>query len=295
MGIIHTMSEKRDAQMPPGMKNEIRAVLAYAIKDPEFRASLFADPVSACKDAGCDDATAQGFRDFTPDHFYQYVGQLTAHLLLPARIGKQFTIVPDWLEVPFVEDRKIIRLNQNLTGASISSEGISINAGLAFGNGWHPTTSLCIQALEQVLQPGDTFLDLGTGSGVLAIAASKLGAGKVYALDIDFDAVQIARQNAGINRLNSRAKFICGPWQAAAGFRSTPFDLIAANLITPIIIEVLTHGLTGILKKGGTLILSGVRSNKLPIVIETASQSGCRVVRKGTYGRWAALILCRET
>ncbi|NPB07195.1 MAG: methyltransferase [Aquificae bacterium] len=129
---------------------------------------------------------------------------------------------------------------------------IKVKPGMAFGTGLHPTTRLCLELLSRRLKKGDRVLDLGTGSGVLAVAAKLLGAGEVLALDVSPEAVRECKENARINRV----KITCleGSLERAEGV----FDLVLANLELPIFENLLSR----LLEKGSRFILSGVYGKK---------------------------------
>ncbi len=136
----------------------------------------------------------------------------------PVQISDTFTIVPTWEEyTPASPDEKIIELDP----------------GMAFGTGTHPTTTMCIRALEKTVQPGDTVIDVGTGSGVLSIAAAKLGASSVQAYDLDPVAVESAEMNVRLNKTDDIVSV--GQNSLLEGIEG-PVDLIVANLLAEIIL-----------------------------------------------------------
>ncbi|MBM3460451.1 MAG: methyltransferase domain-containing protein [Armatimonadetes bacterium] len=130
---------------------------------------------------------------------------------------------------------------------------IVIEPKMAFGTGWHESTRLALQALERVVRPGDRVLDLGTGSGVLSIAAAKLGA-RCLAVDIDPVALDNARENLALNGVADRVEVVCGSLDAV---REAGFDGIVANIQTNVLVPLLGD-LRGRLRRGGRLLLSGI-------------------------------------
>jgi ribosomal protein L11 methyltransferase len=210
------------------------------------------------------------------------------------RVGKRTIIVPSWLEYQPQPDDIVLLLDP----------------GMAFGTGLHPTTRLCLNLLEQLVQPGQDVLDLGTGSGILAIAAAKLGAGRVLALDNDPIAVRVAQENIDRNRVGNTvtvAEGSLGVGQAMGHWLSgdfgppepdpalhenglqTTFDLIAANLIARVLIA-LAPDLATALKPGGLLISSGIIDVKEEEVAAAFTAAGLQPIARHVEGEWVALV-----
>jgi ribosomal protein L11 methyltransferase len=153
----------------------------------------------------------------------------------PVLVGGRFFLVPVWRDEPTPEGR--IR--------------IEIDSGMACGTGWHPATQLALEAMERSLRPGDTVFDLGTGSGILSVAAARLGAGQIVACDIDGQAVALAAQRLRADGIE--AALFTGSARAVA---SGSVDLVVANINAEAILQLLTE-ITRVLKPGGRAILSG--------------------------------------
>ncbi len=191
--------------------------------------------------------------------------------LKPMEIGRRIFVCPEWRDDPTPPGR--IR--------------IVVNAGLAFGTGAHETTRLCLEAIERHLQPGMTVVDVGTGSGILAEAAAKLGAGAVYANDNDPEAVAVARENfskAGVDVSVSLG--------SAGDFPGNLADLIVAN-ITPAWIADLAPEWVRVLKPGGLAILSGFEASDIARVSAALESAGARL--SGEFGEheWRMLEATR--
>lgn len=146
---------------------------------------------------------------------------------------------------------------------------VTIDPGPAFGTGHHTTTQMCLEAVERYLKPGARVLDLGTGSGILAIAAARLGAGRVVALDTDPVAVRAALANARVNRVLSRVSVRPG----TLGDRLRPFDLLLANISSQAIIE-LARPLAGAACRGAVLAASGFLAESLEAVQQALGAAG---------------------
>lgn len=156
----------------------------------------------------------------------------------PFPVGKRLYLAPEWDESPTPPGR--LRL--------------VVHPGQALGTGAHPATRLCLEALDARLQPGHTLLDVGTGSGILAIAAALLGAGRVVALDVDPVAVRVAGENARANGVEGRVRVRRGE---VADEPDAAYDLVLAN-ITAGVLRELAPDLARVLRPEGTLALSGI-------------------------------------
>lgn len=172
--------------------------------------------------------------------------RLTQSQFGPIQVGSRIWIVPSW----HTDDPDIPAI---ASGASPGGEGpirIQLDPGLAFGTGSHPTTHLCLAWLADHLRAGDTVLDYGCGSGILAIAAKMLGAGDTHAVDIDEQAVQSTRYNAQVNRVRLEARL-------PDHTDSTQAGVVVANILSNPL-KVLAPMLANRVRPGGWLVLSGV-------------------------------------
>jgi len=189
-------------------------------------------------------------------------------------IGKRLVIKPTWLEVDF--------------NASQDDIVIEIDPGIAFGTGYHPTTNACLQAMEQHIAPGMTVLDLGTGSGILTIAAIKLGAGLVTALDIDSQAVTAARRN--FRRLGINKQVRLG--QGSVPHPTAPacdFDLAVANISARGVADRCPFILTA-LKPGALFIASGLLNTQKEEVAAVVEPLGFSLISEWPQEEWTTLI-----
>jgi len=189
-------------------------------------------------------------------------------------IGKRLVIKPTWLEVEF--------------NASQDDIVIEIDPGIAFGTGYHPTTDTCLQAMEQHIAPGMTVLDLGTGSGILTIAAIKLGAGLVTALDIDSQAVTAARRNfkrLGINKQVRLGQGSVPHPTAPAG----DFDLAVANISARGVADRCPFILTA-LKPGALFIASGLLNTQKEEVAAVVEPLGFSLISEWPQEEWTTLL-----
>ncbi|MFH1155597.1 MAG: 50S ribosomal protein L11 methyltransferase [Pseudomonadota bacterium] len=168
---------------------------------------------------------------------------------------------------------------------------IELDPGMAFGTGTHPTTSMCVALIEQCMVPGCDFLDVGTGSGILMIAAAKLGAGFMDGIDTDEVAVQVARDNLEKNRIPASNYRLC---QSTLD-RLDPdvprqYDLIAANILAEVILAILPD-IHRRLKPAGTAVLSGIIREKMDDVKQGAIANGMIVTGVQTQGEWVAMTV----
>ncbi len=164
---------------------------------------------------------------------------------------------------------------------------VELDPGAAFGTGQHATTSLCIRALEDLVRPGMTVFDVGTGSGVLAIVAAKLGAKRVEAVDFDTVAVRVARENV---RQNGAEDVVHTERSDLLKSVAGEADLIIANIIADIIVRLFGE-VKGSLAAGGTMLLSGIIEDRLADVVEAAGRHGFSVEKIEQEKGWAAVIV----
>jgi ribosomal protein L11 methyltransferase len=166
---------------------------------------------------------------------------------------------------------------------------IELDPGTAFGIGKHPSTQLCMQALEEEMAAGDHVLDVGIGAGVLATAAALLGARSVDGVDIDPAAIRSTRANAernGVGRIVHVALGSIGPDGPFQG----PFDLVIANIIAHVLVE-LARDLARAVAPGGTLILGGIIDDKEALVHAAFATENLTLVRRMTSEDWVTLVL----
>jgi ribosomal protein L11 methyltransferase len=192
----------------------------------------------------------------------------------PVKISERFTIVPTWEEYTPVSTDELI---------------IELDPGMAFGTGTHPTTVMCLQALEKVVTDGDTVIDVGTGSGVLSIAAAMLGAKKVHALDLDEVAVRSARENIEHNKVQNIVKVYQGNLLDTVTGQA---DVVVANILAEIIMTF-TDDAFSIVKPGGLFVTSGIISAKKDDVKTALEDSGFIIEEVLMMEDWVAIIARR--
>nr|WP_301285922.1 50S ribosomal protein L11 methyltransferase [Lysinibacillus endophyticus] len=192
----------------------------------------------------------------------------------PVKISERFTIVPTW---------------EDYTPVNTDELMIELDPGMAFGTGTHPTTVMCLQALEKVVKPDDVVVDVGTGSGVLAIAAAMLGAKKVHALDLDEVAVKSARENIELNKVQHIAEVFHGNLLETV---SDPADVVVANILAEIIMTF-TDDAFSIVKPGGLYVTSGIIGAKKEDVKSALINSGFVIEEVLMMEDWVAIIARR--
>jgi ribosomal protein L11 methyltransferase len=193
----------------------------------------------------------------------------------PIPVGRSLLVLPAWMGPP--------------QGGRVA---IRMEPGMAFGTGTHPTTRLCLQAMEDLLRPGHQVLDLGCGSGILAIAAAKLGAARVVALDIDPLAVQAARQNSALNQVQHRVEASRGSLDGLLE-RDHParFDLVLANILAPTLQKLLQGGMAKVVRPGGWAVLSGVLDHQVASLVACAQEHGMQMDGELAMQDWRALVM----
>ena len=188
----------------------------------------------------------------------------------PARITHDLTIVPSWTDYEAGPSEKVIKLDP----------------GMAFGTGTHPTTKMSLFALEQVLRNGEIVLDVGTGSGVLSIASSLLGAKEIFAYDLDDVAVRVAQENIALNAGTENIHVAAGDLLKGVDIEA---DVIVANILADILVN-LTDDAYRLLKDEGYLIMSGIISEKWNLVRESAEAAGFFLETHMIQGEWNACV-----
>ncbi len=191
----------------------------------------------------------------------------------PEKITDTIVVKPSWREYP-AGPQEIV---------------LEIDPGMAFGTGTHATTNLCIWMLQTHLRPGDAFLDVGTGSGILMIAAAKLGAGNVYGVDNDEVAVTVAEKNLLANHIDS---FSLSTGNLVDDVRQT-FEIVAANILAELILDLLPD-VKAVLKEKGLLVCSGIITANKEIVLSGLKENGFAVVEVIEKEGWVA-IAARKT
>jgi len=201
----------------------------------------------------------------------------------PIPIGQRLIIVPAWIDSP--EPERV---------------PIKIDPGMAFGTGTHPTTQLCLALMENYITGADghpplRVIDVGCGSGILSIAAMKLGAKQALGVDIDEPSIKNSRENADVNGIGSGLLLGVGSVaeirQGKFAFRSAP--LVVANILAPVIIRLFEAGLADLVEPGGAIILSGILAEQAQGVIEAGQVKGLRMNEKSQMGDWVALAMSR--
>jgi ribosomal protein L11 methyltransferase len=198
----------------------------------------------------------------------------------PILIGERLVIVPAWMDSP--DPNRI---------------AIRIDPGMAFGTGTHPTTQLCLELMEKefVTCLPSLVIDVGCGSGILSIAAIKLGAGSALGVDIDSGSIDNARENANTNSIGDELILGVGSVQEILkgkfSFRKAP--LVVANILAPVIIRLFEAGLAELIEDNGAILLSGILQEQVQNVIEAAQAKGLRMNERKQMGDWVALAMRR--
>jgi len=197
----------------------------------------------------------------------------------PIPVGRNLLILPSWIEP---EDQQRIP--------------IRIQLGMAFGTGTHPTTQMCLALVEQFFMEheGESELkaiDIGCGSAILSIAALELGAGKALGVDIDAEAIKAARDNALLNSVSERFELGIGSVaEVRAGkFSLRSAQLVLANILAPVLVDLLEQGLGDLVDEGGWLVLSGILAEQSLQVEVASAEHGFHLVNKLQMGDWIAI------
>lgn len=202
----------------------------------------------------------------------------------PIPVGKRLLIVPAWLEAP-----------------DPTRLPIRIDPGMAFGTGTHPTTQLCLELIEEILTSASepqTVIDVGCGSGILSIAALRLGASFALGVDIDAAAVAASRENATRNEIPETAFFVAQGSVAevlAGHFPLRRASLVLANILAPVLIRLFDQGLADLVAPQGVIVLSGILQEQEENVLQAARLHGLTLLGRKQSEDWVALLCGRST
>ncbi|MCM1023955.1 MAG: 50S ribosomal protein L11 methyltransferase [Prevotella sp.] len=194
----------------------------------------------------------------------------------PLTVGEKLVIKPSWEEYDGDDERTVLE----------------IDPASSFGTGQHNTTQLCLELIEENLRPGDRLLDLGCGSGILSIAAMLLGAKEVTAVDVSQNSVETAKENAAKNNIPAeKYRAYCGDILSDSALVEKiggGYDIIAANIVADVLIAM-SPLFEKFLKKGGTLILSGIITERCDEVIDAVIEQGYSINTLKSKDGWAAV------
>ena len=200
----------------------------------------------------------------------------------PIHIGERLVIVPAWMDSP--DPNRI---------------AVKIDPGMAFGTGTHPTTQLCLELMEKAIfdirSSNDEYrvIDVGCGSGVLSIAALKLGATSALGVDIDAGSILNARENAENNQVGDELILEVGSVQEILDgrFAFQKASLVLTNILAPVIVRLFDAGLANLVEENGAIILSGILEEQLQSVLDAVTAKGLNVRERRQIGDWVALTI----
>ena len=261
--------------LPRAEDTETVTVRAYLPEDARLESSLLAlaERIAALRHAGAALGAGTISHSFVADEDWAETWKAYIHT---EKIGERIVVRPTWEEYTPSADEIVIELDP----------------GAAFGTGAHATTAMCLRWLEHLVSPGMRVYDVGCGSGILAVAAAKLGAGEVIAMDYDPVAVSVAEEN--IRQNNAHNVVACESDLLSACEGAAPAELITANIIADVIIRLFAQ-LDRHLAPGGTLLASGIIDDRIADVEHAAAQHGFTVLDMTCEKEWAAMIIRRAT
>ena len=192
----------------------------------------------------------------------------------PTRASEHVVICPSWEDYALKKDEILIHLDP----------------GSAFGTGTHATTQLCIQAIEKYMKPGDFVADIGTGSGILAIAALKCGASRAVGIDNDPLVIDVAMDNAQVNNVLNKIELKHETADELLKTHSEEFDFVAANILHNVLAEIMGD-LKALMKNGAYMVLSGILDEKKQVVFEAIEAHGLHTVETLKQENWIAIVV----
>lgn len=189
------------------------------------------------------------------------------------RVSEKFVVKPTWRDYE-KEDGDLI---------------IELDPGRAFGTGTHPTTYLCMRLMEKYISEGQDVIDVGTGSGILMVAADKLGAKEIWGVDIDPDAVEVAQENLDLNKVpREKTKVFVGNLLNIV--EDKQFEVVVANILADVIL-LLLKDISKVIKANGLLILSGIINDKKNLIVEACKKEGLSIVEVIEDKEWVAMTV----
>jgi ribosomal protein L11 methyltransferase len=196
----------------------------------------------------------------------------------PIEIGKRLLILPAWME------------QKDLTRVAVK-----IDPSMAFGTGTHPSTQLCLGLVEDYVKPGQPVIDIGCGSGILSIAALKLGTSHALAVDIDAESVKATIEACGYNQVAERVEAGKGSVSEIlyGEFSLKQAPLVLANILAPVLIRLFDAGMAETITPGGVIILAGILAEQSQSVREAAESKGLKYIDERHSGDWVALVMKR--
>ena len=221
--------------------------------------------------------------------------RLVAHVGPVSSLKEKVLDEEDWesswaqhFQVLHVGQRTVIRPTWQQYEAKESDIVVTLDPGMAFGTGHHPTTRMCLEMLEELVTPGMDVLDVGCGSGILSVAVAKLGARSVLGLEIDSVAVRVAKQNVRDNGMGHTVRIAQGTLPHGDA-RAHSYDMAVANISTKVVSE-LAHELVTALRSGGRIIASGILLEGQDRVEQALASAGGRLERTMVDGDWVTVL-----
>ncbi len=264
-GVVLSEETYKDLEMVSTTEGTLRVFLTSIDKDPT---EVLKTERDILKSRGFSDEELGSWEITLDEKENQDWSQKWKEKWTVTHVTEKITVVPSWLEYRPKEGEITITLDP----------------GCAFGTGTHQTTQLCMKALEKYLKQGDSMADIGTGSGILAILAKKLGASSAYGCDNDDTVIDVAIENA------SKNNEICTFELKTADKLSEKYDFVCANILHNVLAEIMGD-LKNIMKEDGILSLSGILDEKKTVVLEAIEREGLRIIDTISQDQWISFVV----